>query len=95
MNTKIFLCSTTFFLLSSCSSEQRFVCGNEGLVIKNNSATLGVMNNLKLCSKEGTVSIYSNDCSKDAKSPFVIFFDTVSLNLRESGNFLSTQCKKI
>ena len=93
---KLLLCSFIIFLLSACSSEeQRFVCGSEGFIIKNNSATLGLLSNLKFCSKEGTVHIYSSDCNKGALGTVDLFFDTVSLNLRESGNILSKQCKKV
>jgi hypothetical protein len=93
---KLLLYSLVLFVLTACSSEeQRFVCGSEGFIIKNNSATLGLLSNLKFCSKEGTVHIYSSDCNKGALGTVDLFFDTVSLNVRESGNNLSIQCKRV
>jgi hypothetical protein len=91
---KLLIYSSVIFLLSACSSEQRYVCGNEGFIIKNSSATLGQIDNLKYCGKDGTVVTFSSDC-KTTVGTVDIFFDTVSLNLRESGNFLSKQCKKV
>ena len=92
---KQLLYSLVLFVLTACSNnEQRFVCGNEGLIITKNKATLGVMDNLKFCSKSGTVNFYSTDCSKDAKSPFILSFDTVSLTYTENGT-ITKQCKKV
>ncbi len=87
---KPLLYSFIILFLASCSSEQRFSCDGEGFIISGNKATLGIVDNLKLCRNQGTVNYYSMDC----KSSFFIF-DTVSHQLRESIDGKSTQCKKL
>ena len=107
---KLILYSLVLFVLTACSNEeQRFVCVNEklttseGLIIKNNEATLGYLSNMKLCESSGTKDIYSTDCS--ARNKYLTFiFDKVtyeantispaSSDSRYVSNFTFYKCEK-
>ena len=86
---KLLFCSFIIFLLSACSNEeQRFVCVNEkltiseGLIIKNDELSFGLISKMKLCNKVGTKNIYKEDCS--TKEKYVSFtFDIVSYDLEK------------
>ena len=89
--------------------KQRFVCANEnnkerteGLIIKNNVATLGLYTDMKFCDKSGTNNIYATECGKTkVETYYNIFFDTISytVNLavksKDSYNTYWYQCKKV
>ena len=84
---KLLFYSFIIFFLSACSNEeQRFVCVNErlttseGLIIKNDELSFGLISRMKLCNKVGTKNIYKEDCS--TKEKYVSFtFDIVSYDL--------------
>jgi hypothetical protein len=79
---KLLLYSFIIFLLSACSNEeQRFVCENDGLIIKNNVVTFGHLENMKFCEKSGTKNIYATDCSAKEKYFHVLTFDTVTYDI--------------
>jgi len=91
---KLLLYSFVILFLTSCSNEQKFSCGTEGLILTNNKATLGFYS-LQFCEKNGTINMYSTNCKKEATGTSEIFFDTVSYHLRESGTNKVIQCKKL
>jgi hypothetical protein len=86
---KLILYSLVLFVLTACSNEeQRFVCVNEklttseGLIIKNDELSFGLISKMKLCNKVGTKNIYKEDCS--TKGKYVSFtFDIVSYDLEK------------
>ena len=107
---KLFFTSLVLFVLTACSNnEQRFVCAlennkdrTEGLIIKNNVATLGFYSDMKFCDKSGTNNIYATECGKTkVEAYYNIFFDTISytVNLavksKDSYNTYWYQCKKV
>ena len=92
---KLFLYSLVLFVLTACSiNEQKFVCGNEGLIITKDSATIAFWK-YQFCGTQGTVNMYSTDCKQGAVGTSELYFDTVSLTVRNSGSNKYVQCKKI
>ncbi len=89
-------------ILFGCSnSEQRFVCGSDGLIITKNRAKYHMLD-LEFCRKEGTVNIYAGNCkileniqnSKQGDYYDYLYFDTVAQSILINA-FTSKQCKKI
>ena len=92
---KQLLYSLVLFVLTACSNnEQKFVCGNEGLIITKDSATIAFWK-YQFCGTQGTVNMYSTDCKKGAVGTSELYFDTVSFTVRNSGSNKYVQCKKI
>ena len=107
---KLSLYLLVLVVLTACSNEeQRFVCVNEklttseGLIIKNNEATLGYLSNMKLCESSGTKDIYSTDCSTRNKYLTFIFdkvtyeantISPASSDSRYVSNFTFYKCEK-
>jgi hypothetical protein len=103
---KLFLNLLIVLFLTGCSdNEQRFTCSNQyfndGLIIKNNIANLGLYSNMNYCDKQGTINIYSSECKSQKLEYYNLFFDTVSyqaeinMKSKDSYNSYSYQCKKL
>ena len=107
---KLLFYSLVLFVLTACSNnEQRFVCANEnnkerteGLIIKNNVATIGSFSDMKFCFKSGTNNIYATECGTTRVEPYSsLLFDTITYTTNLSVKSLGSsstywyQCKKI
>lgn len=92
---KLFLYPLVLFVLTACSiNEQKFVCGNEGLIITKDTATIAFWK-YQFCGTQGTLNMYSTDCKKGTVGTSELYFDTVALTVRNSGSNKYVQCKKI
>ena len=92
---KLFFYPLVLFVLTACSiNEQKFVCGNEGLIITKDSATIAFWK-YQFCGTQGTLNMYSTDCKQGAVGTSELYFDTVALTVRNSGSNKYVQCKRV
>ena len=92
---KLFLYSFILLFLTGCSiNEQKFVCGNEGLIITKDSATIAFWK-YQFCGTQGTLNMYSTDCKQGTVGTSELYFDTVALTVRNSGSTQYVQCKRV
>ena len=92
---KLLLYSLVLVVLTACSTnEQKFVCGNEGLIITKDSATIAFWK-YQFCGTQGTLNMYSTDCKQGTVGTSELYFDTVALTVRNSGSTQYVQCKRV
>jgi hypothetical protein len=94
---KLLIYSSVIFLLSACSSEQRYVCEEYGLILTKDKAIFSDNENLEFCNKTGTVNLYSTNCKVYEVSGLgkTLSFDTVAKTVRMNTFNGSLQCKKL
>jgi len=94
---KLLIYSSVIFVLSACSSEQRYVCEEYGLILTKDKAIFSDNENLEFCNKTGTVNLYSTNCKVYEVSGLgkTLSFDTVAKTVRMNTFNGSLQCKKL